>query len=176
MTWQRAWAYLAAFVALGVYYVASEPRALSRAPELPSERPFLDAPADEVAEITLQRGETSVHCVRDGNRWRVERPSRSRAPSDLIAALVAQLTEFPGVAVVDQRGEQPDQYGLDPPESKIRIKLRGGRTIGVAIGSRNPAKTAVYAQVLGKAPVVLVGLNVLYYQDLIIQQASPAAE
>jgi hypothetical protein len=51
-----------------------------------------------------------------------------------------------------------------------------GSVIRVLLGARNPAQTAVYARREGKPDVVLLGLNVQYYIELVIEalQRPPA--
>ncbi|HVN86292.1 MAG TPA: DUF4340 domain-containing protein [Candidatus Binatia bacterium] len=171
MTWRRALIYFATFVVLVVYYVTTEPGDDHDAAAAGQRRSFLSATPGEVQTVTVERGATRIQAVRDGDRWRVVEPEHAPVPSDLLAALVEQLTALPDVEVVSESGAEAEQFGLVPPSAHVTLGLSEGRHIGVALGGRNPGQTAVYARVDGTIRIVLVGLNVLYYQDLITQAA-----
>ncbi|MBI1817905.1 MAG: DUF4340 domain-containing protein [Deltaproteobacteria bacterium] len=174
MTWWRATAYLGLFIGLTAYYVASEPGSGGSAPATPPPHAFLGVTSASVRTVSVQRGAVTLEAVRDGERWRVERPANVHVPSDLVAALVEQLAELPAVEVVDEHGESAAQFGLEPPEAHVTFMLADGRSVGVALGARNPAQTAAYGRVDGTTRVVLLGLNVLYYENLLTQAARPS--
>jgi len=174
MTWRRALAYAAVFVGLLFYYIATEPRGGADAPATRARRAFLNADPSDVRALSVEQGGARIHVVRDGERWRVTEPEGARIPSDLIAALVDQLTALPDVEVVDESGKGAAQFGVEPPAAHITLTVGDDRRIGVALGGRNPGQTAVYARVDGAPRIVLVGLNVLYYEELIAQAASGA--
>ncbi len=174
MTWWRATAYMGLFIVLSVYYVASEPRSGASAPSTPAPHAFLGVGSASVRTVSVQRGAVTLQAVRDGERWRVEQPANVHVPSDLVAALVDQLTELPEVEVVDEHGQSAAQFGLEPPEAHVTFTLADGRSVGVALGTRNPAQTAAYGRVDGTTRVVLLGLNVLYYENLLTQAARPS--
>ncbi|MBI4515398.1 MAG: DUF4340 domain-containing protein [Deltaproteobacteria bacterium] len=174
MTAWRAWAYMLLFAVLAAYYLATEPRSQEPVPQAPAARQaFLALAKDDVRAVTIEHGSVTVECVREGARWRVQRPAGSRIPSDLIAALLDQLTEVPEVEVVDESGQGAAAFGLEPPQARVILTGSDGRRVAVALGERNPAQTAVYGRVEGAARIVLLGLNVIYYQELIAQGAGP---
>jgi hypothetical protein len=50
------------------------------------------------------------------------------------------------------------EYGLEPPQSVVRLRLRGhSEPLILQIGNRNPATTGVYARIGETGPVVLAG-------------------
>ncbi len=175
MSWRRASVYFGLFVALAAYYVATEPRSEAGKPRLPARLSFLEVDAGDVQALTIESQGTTVRCVRDGERWRAEVPAHAAVPSDLVTAMIDQLTQVPDVEVVDETGQRAAQFGLAPPQGSIRLRLRSGRTVGVDLGGRNPAQTAVYGRVQGSPRIVLVGLNILYYEQLILQAARSAS-
>lgn len=175
MTWRRAGAYCALFIGLAIYYVATEPRTGADAPAVAVRRAFVAASSSDVHSVTVEQADARVHCVRDGERWRVEEPATARVPSDLVGALVDQLTALSDVEVVNETGQGAAQFGLDPPVARVTLGLADGRKIGVALGARNPGQTAAYARVDGAPRILLVGLNVLYYGDLIVQASGRGA-
>jgi hypothetical protein len=173
MTWRRALAYWACGVVLGTYYLVvlrepSHPTAahLTRAA-------FLDIVETRVEAVTLRRGPAVIRCRRSSSRWQVVEPAGGVVPSDLLTALVSNLTQLPDVEVVEEGKGDVAQFGLDPPVSEMILDLDSGKQLTVRFGSRNPSGTAVYAQRDDERRVYLIGLNVRYYEDLVFQAASP---
>lgn len=171
MSWRRAGTYFLMFLVLAGYYAATELRSDTEGAALPPRHAFLPFGSADVTAVTVQRGATRVHAALDGSRWRVDEPPGVRVPTDLIAALVEQLTTLPDVETVAENGEGAAQFGLEPPESLVTFDLRDGRHATVVLGGRNPAQTAAYGRIEGEARIVLLGLNLLYYRDLILQAA-----
>jgi hypothetical protein len=128
-----------------------------------------DLAENEIDAMDLRRGATTIRCRRMDGRWRVVEPATGQVPSDLVTALVANLTQLPEVEVVDEEGGNLTQFGLDPPVSQMTLTLAGGKLVHVRLGSRNPSGTAIYAQRDDSRRVFLIGLNVRYYEDLLFQ-------
>ncbi len=173
MTWRRAFAYWACFVVLSTYYflVLREPS--HPTPAHLTRAAFLSIPENQIEALELRRGASAIECRRAAGRWQVVEPAGGAVPSDLIAALVANLTQLPDVEVVDEGKGNIAQFGLDPPVSQMVLTLGGEKTVTVRFGSRNPSGTAIYAQRDDGPRVYLIGLNVRYYEDLVFQAAPP---
>jgi hypothetical protein len=169
MTWRRAALYWALFLVLGVYYVAAEREPAGQAAAHLTRAPFLTVPEDQIVAVQVQRGPTVVRCRRLAGRWKVVDPPDGRAPADLIAGLIANLTQLPDVEVVAQKPADLTQFGLAPPASQLVLTPASGDPITVRLGNRNPAGTALYAQRSNSDGVFLIGLNVDYYEDLLFQ-------
>jgi Domain of unknown function (DUF4340) len=169
MTWPRALAYWACFIVLGGYYLVALREPSRQVPAHLTRAPFLNVPEGEVDALELRRGATVVRCRRIDGRWRVVEPSGTTVPSDLLAALVANVTQLPDVEVVGEGGGDLGQFGLAPPVSQMTLRLTGGQARVLRFGSRNPSGTAIYAQRDDGPRVFLVGLNVRYYEDLVFQ-------
>lgn len=168
MTWTRAAVYWAVFLALTAYYVAVVRS--SQAPNAPPTRaPFLSLRAEEIAALEIRRGSSVMRCRRSAGRWVVTEPAARAVPSDLVDALIANLTEVPDVEVVAERSGALAEFGLENPESEITLQPTGGAPVTVRLGVRNPAGTAVYAQRNDSPQVFLIGLNVRYYEDLVFE-------
>lgn len=168
MTWGRALGYLAVFLGLVAYYVATEPRTGADTPAVVVRRSFLDITSTDVRALTVEQGTRRIRAVREGERWRVAEPEGTKIPSDLLAALVDQLATQPDVEVVDETGQDAAQFGLVPPVARVTLEI-DDRKVGIAFGARNPGQTAIYGRVDGESRVLLLGLNVLYYEELIVQ-------
>ena len=58
---------------------------------------------------------------------------------------------------------------------RVDFELAGGKKASVKVGARNPPQTAVYVQTDSSPRVLLVGLNVQYYSDLLYAAGAKAA-
>jgi hypothetical protein len=171
MTWTRA-TYLAIWGVLSVYYVAF--RTVTAGAEHAARavrigEPVRPTPAAAVTRLSLDAHGTRLRCeLRDG-QWAVVEPADSRVPADLIAAIVATLTELPPVDVVPATaGTRAAEFGLE--EHSVRLTVgTGSEEVRLQLGARNPSQTAVYARRDDEEEIVLVGLNVQYYVDLLIE-------
>jgi hypothetical protein len=169
MTWRRAALYWALFIVLGVYYLAAEREPAGEAAAHLTRAAFLNVPEDQLTALQVQKGDNVVRCRRIAGRWKVVDPPESRVPSDLIAGLIANLTQLPDVEVVADKPGDLAQFGLDTPVSTLLLTPASGDAITVRLGNRNPAGTAVYAQRSTSDRVFLIGLNVRYYEDLLFE-------
>ena len=172
MSGTRVAIYWAGFLLLGSYYVTSlEP--------LPSSTParraaFVEVDAKQVEAVLLQREERNIRCERVGERWRPTLPAGADLSSDLVASLLANLTETPDVEMVSEGGGNLHDFGLDPARTTLTLERGSLPPIVVRIGVANPAETATYAQRTGSDRVFLIGLNVRYYADLLFAAAFAA--
>ena len=173
MTWRRALTYWASFLVLGTFYLLVLRESAGPTPAHLTRAAFLNLNESDIERMELRRGTEVIRCRRVEGRWQVVEPAGGAVPSDLVAALVSNLTQLPDVEVVDEGGAELAQFGLDPPVSQITLTRTGGHPISVRFGGRNPAGTAIYAQHGDDRRVYLIGLNVRYYEDLVFQ-AAPA--
>ena len=91
-------------------------------------------------------------------------------PSDLIDALVTAVLETPAEPVSADASGLAD-FGLDTPWARLTFGRPNATPVTLALGSANPAETGVYGRLEGHPQVVLLGLNVRYYIDLVLRQS-----
>lgn len=176
MTWRKTLIYWLLFGFLSAYYVLLERvPAPAPAPEIQRAK-LLPVFSDEIAAFTLQRNGRAVRCELRERRWRAVLPQGATVPHDLVAALVETLTEKQESEVMEPTPQPEDlkSYGLDQPTAIFEVQVTDGRTMQVAVGSRNPPRTAIYVQTSLSPAVMLAGLNVEYYGDLIFEAAFPS--
>lgn len=173
MTWTKTLTYWVLFAVMAGYYGAVVRRPAPPAAEETRREKVIEAFGDEIERLTLRRGDRAVVSERVEKRWKVVDPGGAQVPADLVAALVELLTEKQEAEVVEgaPTAEDVDHFGLKDPTSTIEVDLKGGRKIAVKLGTRNPPRTAVYAQRSGSPGVLLVGLNAEYYGDLLFEAA-----
>jgi Domain of unknown function (DUF4340) len=169
--------YWALFALLGGYYLAVE-----RMPPPPTtaaveREKVLNVFADEVTSITLVRDGKEIRCERRDNRWQIVEPEGAKVPPDLVEALVENLTERKEAEeiVAQPKPEELRAFGLADGAQRADFELAGGKKASVTIGARNPSQTAVYVQTNSSPRVLLAGLTVQYYADLLYAAGSKAA-
>jgi len=167
MTWRRAALYWACSFGLLAYYFAVLHRPDGQPAAHLTRAPFLQLDAARLDSVEVRRGDERLRCARTGDRWQIVEPAGRRAPSDLIAALIDNLTQLPDVEVVADGVGDLAPFGLAPEVSELTLTETDRPPFRVRLGNPNPAGTAVYAQREGDARVFLIGLNVRYYEDLL---------
>jgi hypothetical protein len=144
----------------------------------PAERSLLGTDAGSVTAIAFRRDGASVRAVREDAGWRIAEPANAPVPPDLIAAAVGTLTAGQLSDVLLESQADLASFGLTSPAATIDVTLGppSPERVEVLLGGRNPTRTAVYAKRADRAAVFLVGLNVLYYTELIFDAASGVVE
>jgi hypothetical protein len=135
--------------------------------------PIVESPAAMIDQVRVQRGEDVREFRVEAGRWQAETPGQA-VSSDLISALLDTLTTVPPVEILEEGAQEAAVYGLDPPETVVRMASRGEPLATVELGHRNPTRTAVYARRPELGRSYLLGLNAQYYLDLIFERASAA--
>jgi hypothetical protein len=173
MTWRRAWAYVAVFVALigfqsyfGRSTTPVEVLDFGVSSVTATPIPFLAARPDDIVEVEIEASGQYAQLKRTGVRWEVVRPVGADVSGDLISALLTAVLEVPEVEVVGSADDRTAEFGLDKPMAELRLRPSAGPSLTIRLGSLNPAATAVYASGSGTRQVVLLGLNVRYYLNL----------
>lgn len=177
MTWRTTLVYWVLFGLVAGYYAAVESKARPVSGIVLAREKVLGVYADEVTAITLRRDGQDVRCERQDKRWTVVRPQAVKAPADLISVLVDNLTEKQEAEEISAAPDPEElrAFGLADPSTVLEVELAGGKTASVKLGARNPPQTAVYAQTSLSPRVLLVGLNVQYYTDLLYEAGRAAA-
>ncbi len=173
MSWRKTFAFWAFFALMSGFYMLFERRPVPPAESETKREKLLPVFSDEIAAFTLRREGREVRCERRDRRWRAVRPEGARVPHDLLAALVETLTEKQEAEVIEAAPGQEglNAFGLDQPSSSFEIEIADGRKIQVAVGARNPPRTAIYVSTSLSPRVMLAGLNIEYYGDLIFDAA-----
>jgi Domain of unknown function (DUF4340) len=171
LTWRSTVVYWVLFAALGSYYLAFE-----RKPPPPSEmqrarEKVLNVYSDDVKALVLRRDGKEIRCERRDNRWRIVKPENAKVPPDLVAALLENLTDKQDAEEITAkpRPEELQAFGLNASSPEVEIEVSGGKRMSVKLGGKNPPQTAIYAQTDLSPRILLVGVNVQYYADLLYE-------
>jgi hypothetical protein len=172
MTWRRVAVYWTLFVAAFGYYVTSIPGEGVGDGEAETPRVGLvSVRIDRVAEVAIERGGTRIRLGQEAGRWRVLDPPDVQVPADLLSSFVVTLAEAKVIEHVDEEVGEPDRFGLERAATRVDLYERGHDTpVSVILGAENPTQTAIYARVVGRSQVLLVGRVLQYYADRIFEE------
>jgi len=176
LSWRSTIAYWVLFAALGGYYLAFE-----RRPPPPSEmqrarEKVLNVYSDDVKALTLRRDGKEIRCELRDKRSQIVKPENAKVPPDLVAALVENLTDKQEAEEINAkpRPEELQAFGLNASSPQVEIEVGGGKRMAVKLGGKNPPQTAIYAQTDFSPRILLVGVNVQYYADLLYAAGTKA--
>ena len=158
MSWTRAIAYVVLALLLGGVLWATTP------PPPPPATSTPEAPGPDIVAMRVVAGERTVEAHRVNDRWQVAPPHGEAVTSDLVDALLGALLNAPAEPVASTG--KPDEFGLEHPYARIQLARREGKPVTVTVGRTNPSDTGVYGQLEGNPQIVLMGLNVRYYIEL----------
>ena len=166
MAWSRALVYTLLAVVLGALYVATAPP-----PPPPLEAAEAPTPGLAIESVQIDADGRTIRASRSDDRWSVVQPAGAHVPSDLIAALLSAVLETPAEPVVGT-ADQLVEFGLDAPSARLLFGRSSGPPITIALGKTNPAETGIYARLEGNPQIILLGLNVRYYVDLVLKESA----
>ena len=173
MTWPRALlCWLVAALCAALYLVAAQrPTPVAAPGMLPTPAPAAERgyelDAARLDRVELRRGDATVVLARDGDRWKVVAPTDRTIPGGLVQAFVDQLVDSGhGERIAEDAHNAA--FGFASPELRIDASEAGGKRLSLVVGARTPAGTAAYALIEQQGLVVLVGLNLLYYGNLLL--------
>jgi uncharacterized protein DUF4340 len=179
LTAGRTIAYWVLFAVLVGYYWIIEHRAAPPSEIRQAREKVLDVFSDDVVALTLRREGNEIRCERRDKRWQIVKPADAKVPADLVSALIENLTDKQEAEEISASPKPEDlqTFGLSDASPEIEVEVSGGKTMKIKLGARNPPQTAIYAQTNTKPRILLVGVNVQYYADLLYEAgAKPAAK
>jgi hypothetical protein len=176
MGWRGTAVVAAVVIVLGVYLWFEKPpgndvprsggmlQAPQRQPATPAQRLLKFTPA-EVTGIRLERGGRAAEAESNDGSW------RKTEPPGAIDDFLRNLTQLAIVSEIPATAGDLKDYGLQPAQSILQLRLRGRGPLVLQIGDRNPATTGVYVRV-GDGPVVLAGALVEWEFDKALKALS----
>jgi hypothetical protein len=162
MRWQTTAALAVVLVALAAFYYVYEIRMgpeRERA-EARKGRVFSVEPAD-VQAVTITRAGDTVALEREGEGWRLRAPVAARGDRGKVEDVLTTVL----TAKIDREiAAQPAslaEFGLDRPAAEIAVTLKDGRRLGLALGTKNPTGSWVYARETDRPAVFALPESVL---------------
>lgn len=147
-------------------------RHTARRAETTEAAPLLTVPAGAIARVALEEGGTRLTAVRHEHTWVDESGRNWRG--DAVTGLVETLGSLRPVMVVESDPAEPADYGLGPDAPRLEVSAEGGPPVlALELGQHNPSETGVYARVVGRPEVVLIG-SLLRWEVDKLRDAAPA--
>ncbi len=125
-------------------------------PTLPVRR-LLDFLPTEVIAVQLEQGGLRRAAQWNGNAW------EGAAEAGAVTDFLHNLSQLGVLAEIPSEQADLQDYGLQPPQSVLRLRLRNRTApLILEIGDRNPATTGAYVRVGESGPVLLAGALVTW--------------
>jgi hypothetical protein len=169
MSWSRGFVYWGLALVLGAWLsnAVIDPASVVD-DSVVKEGPILSLVAERVDRVLIESEGLKLVIVRDADsRWAVREPAGTEVPADIVDAVVETLSTVSVIEAVSEDADGAEQFGLNPPELRLRLEVAGTVVGDITLGRPNPTRTAVYARRSGQGRVFLLGLNAKYYLDLI---------
>lgn len=170
MSWLRIAVFyvVAALVTLHLLSETRREAAVSEA-ETASDAPFLAAVPERIDRVRMEDASMALVFERRDGRWVTTEPEGLAPPGDVIDAVLDSFTGLPAIEVVSAGSQNEAQFGLAPPQMRVRLEQEGALVSTIVLGQLSPTRTAVYAKKSGSDDVALIGLNAKYYIDLVFE-------
>ena len=175
MSWKATVTYWVLAAVFGSYYLAVEKRPARKNEVQLAREHVLNVSSGDIASATLRREGREIRSEIKDKRWKVVKPEGADIPPDLVATLVENLTDKQEAEEITAQPtpEEITTFGLGPNAPVVDLESRDGTKYTVTLGARNPPQTAIYARTSVAPRVVLIGLNVQYYADLLFEAGAP---
>lgn len=170
MRWRQVallWAVFAAL--LGQWWLVERGRPPAGEGEAPPRARFLELRAADVSAVAVERAGRRLVLRRDGGYWRVVEPVGAQVPSDLVSAFMEALVGAEEIEQVAATTDDARSFGFDEGAGRVELSLTGQPPLVVTLGGQNPTGTAIYARRGGAPGIVLIGRNVRYYEELLLE-------
>jgi hypothetical protein len=171
LSWKATVTYWVLAAVFGAYYLAVEKRPEPKSEMQLARERVLNVYSDDIAAVTLRRDGREIRCELKDKRWKVVKPESANLPPDLVAALVENLTDKQEAEEINKQPtpEEITTFGLDSNAPTVDLESKQGTKYTITLGARNPPQTAIYARTSVAPRVLLIGLNVQYYADLLYE-------
>lgn len=171
MSWRQVTILYAVLAALALQYWRIV-RMPAPDPDAPRRERFVPYGADVMRELLLVHGGQRLVARREGAVWRVVDPSDAPIQPDLVAAFTVALASADEIQRVGDASRRLEEFGLDDRAVRVEVQAGGDGPLTLLLGDANPTGTGVYARRGDAGDVVLIGRQVRYYADLLLQAAA----
>ena len=113
--------------------------------------------ASEVLSIQVLNGELDVRLVREGRRWIMESPLRTRADLEAVDRFIGVVDRVSHDGFIVDKPGSLDSFGFDPPAAKVSIDRDGGREVLLIGGPAGLVSNDRFAMIEGVPTVTKLG-------------------
>jgi hypothetical protein len=122
-----------------------------------AENQFWKVEGKDVQQIELSAPENNIIAARKGeSEWQITAPRVLDADADELNRMADSASNIQREGMVESNATDLAKFGLAPPKSSLKIKVKDGREYRIDFGSDNPTGSSAYASVPGSKTVYLV--------------------
>ncbi len=111
----------------------------------------------DIRQIDVFAAGQNVTLVRNGDKeWIISSPRRLEADADEVDRLANYASDIRRESVVEENPADLTRFGLDPPQTVLKLKTKSGKEYEIHFGGSNPTGSNSYALVRGRKQVFLV--------------------
>ena len=139
---------LGVLVVLGglVWWFNKHPTAdtASKTPPAPK---LISVDARQIEDIVLSKaGSDPIELANLAGSWTIAKPMPMPADQDAVNMLTGSLATLNADRLIDDHPSSLNEFGLTNPAVEIDVRLKGGKTTKLLLGSDTPAATGTYAK------------------------------
>ena len=129
---------------------------LQRQPTREAEPPFFyNVQPEDIARVSITYQGTEQVFIRKDGKWLFE-ASGDPVDMDRWSGMTLLLSGPRSARVLKPEFDNPEEYGLNPPETIVDLTLEGGQPIATLLGHQTADSFSSYAQVIGFPQLLLV--------------------
>ncbi|MBI3768589.1 MAG: DUF4340 domain-containing protein [Deltaproteobacteria bacterium] len=123
------------------------------------EKRLLAFDKDKVGTITLEYPDHAIALARgDEHHWRIVKPIEADADDSTVGNLLTAVAEAQVTRTLDDVGDKLGSYGLDPPQTVVKLGLEGGGELpAVKVGKNTQVGFSAYVQKDDEKSVRIIG-------------------
>lgn len=127
-----------------------------------SESRFWKIEGNDIQQIELVSPGRLITAVRKSEtHWVLTTPLQYDADADELNRLASSASEIKKESVVEEKASDLAKFGLNPPQSGLRIKTKDGKVFALDFGLKNPTGNSAYASLPNQKQVFLVPSHVV---------------
>jgi len=118
--------------------------------------PITNIDRDSIHTIELEREDEVLLLYRQGNEWHIKHPHPVEQDADRVNTIVSSIEQLYSERVVEENPQDLLQYGLQPPQTLIRVTLYNDQILTLYLGDLVPVGTGYYLMIEGNPTVYMV--------------------
>ena len=140
-----------------VYWTKKHKESAASKPPADAAPKILTLDEKQVDELRIQKGAAEpIVVTRLADRWDITKPQPFPADQETVKTLVSAAATLTSDQLIDAKPSNLGPFGLDQPNGRVSVHLKGGKTSTLLFGSDTPAGGAVYVKLEGDPRVFSV--------------------
>ena len=141
----------------GVVFWSNKSQAAKEKAPADTSTKLLTIPDDQFQQIQIKKltGET-ITLKKENGKWRMTEPKDLPADQDSVSSMTSSLGSLTADKVIDEKGGDPQQYGLANPTLDVQVTRKDGKTDHLLIGDDTLTGSGAYAKLANDPKVVTI--------------------